>query len=355
MLTHPELTTFLLRLARRQFFDSVQSRSGEHPLCGVVADEFALIVRPEDADQLATLRSRKCFFWAMTQSLSAVDYKVGLRLRQSILLNFNSTIWMRTREIETGEHANMSLGETESISRLREDWSSGILALMPSMFPSSSKVPVCPMGALGRLQPHQAYLMKADGTRTLHPVWFVPWFELAATTHAPSAKPLTAFAVDSIRTGQLMERCGFRPRLSSRVMSSALTLDASLHDRALSQARLFFARKGRMVPDGLDLLPASWLAGLPGIIGSMEKSQSIRVAYTAKRFACSEGVLLIEFAQERPRRSVRLTPWDAIRVKLNLCLYPTRWRELLPRHLKELLVANPGMRDDMLGADQILD
>ena len=105
-LTHPDLAKFFLRLARRLFFDAVQARQGgPHPLTGLLADEFGLILQPEDAEELATLRSRSCFVLSATQGISAMQEKIGPRLCQSVLLNFNTMVFMRSREPQTGELA----------------------------------------------------------------------------------------------------------------------------------------------------------------------------------------------------------------------------------------------------------
>ena len=126
-LTHPDLAKFFMRLARRQFFDSVQARlPGERPLTGLVADEFNLIVQggAEDADQIATLRSKRCFILAATQGFSGLQDKIGARLCRSILLNFNTVVFMRTREQEAGEFATLSLGTRQQgvISKPGAEW-----------------------------------------------------------------------------------------------------------------------------------------------------------------------------------------------------------------------------------------
>jgi hypothetical protein len=165
-LTHPELAKFLLRLARREFFDAVQARNpGPHPLCGLVADELPLIIQPEDADQLATLRSKLCFVLAATQGLAGLDDKIGVRRRQAVLLNFNTIIWMRTREVETGEFAALSLGQQEvrRPAKPETEWEDSVTTTLSEIGRSFGlALPVCPPGALGRLQPHQGYAVCTD-------------------------------------------------------------------------------------------------------------------------------------------------------------------------------------------------
>jgi hypothetical protein len=352
-LTHPDLAKFFMRLARRQFFDAVQARlPGERPLTGLVADEFNLIVQggAEDADQISTLRSKRCFILAATQGLSGLDDKIGARLRRSILLNFNSIVFMRTREQEVGDFATLSLGTREQgiISKPRPEWEDSGLALLARPSPSERQVPVCPPGKLGQLQTHQAYVIKSDGTRTLFPVWFVPWFEKAVRASenpTPGRKAKSVFDAEHIQC--LMQRCGINPVLSHAVLNTALAIDAAIHQRALEQARDFFRVKACMIPEGLESLPASWLAGVPGILWAMRKRHWTRVPYMIRRVAFAEGVLLLEFAQEENRRSSRLTAWDQIRVVANRCVYPSRWRRLLRRHRLQLWVNHPELRSQL--------
>ena len=110
-LAQPDLATLFFGLARKEFFDAVQKRGASpHPLCGLVADEFPLIARPEDAEQLATLRSRRCFVLAVSQGLAAMDECLGPRRRRAVVVNFNTLIFLRTREEEAEEFATRSLG-----------------------------------------------------------------------------------------------------------------------------------------------------------------------------------------------------------------------------------------------------
>lgn len=354
-LTHTDLAKFFMRLARRQFFDSVQARlSAGHQLCGLLADEFPLIVQAEDADQLATLRSKRCFILAATQGLSALDDKIGQRLCRSILLNFNSTVFMRTRELEAGEFASSCMGYRvqPGISKPEEEWEASLLTLNTPSWLSPRQVPVCPTGALGRLQPHQAYVCKPDGTRTLDPIWFAPWFETCTSLSEPvSWRVESQFTSDADQVRRLMRHCGIDPVLSLEVLSAAFTLDAGLHRNALDQAREYFQSKDRIIPQGLSLLPASWLAGLPGIFASLRRQHWTSVPVTIQRVAYSDGVLLLEFAQTERGATIRRTDLDPIRVAVNRCLYPSRWRPLLRRHRRQLSVNHPELRRQLHAAE----
>ena len=354
-LTEPDLARFLMRLARRQFFDAVQSRGpGEHSLCGMVADELPLIIEREDTDQLSTIRSRKCFVLAATQGLASLDERVGLRGRCAILLNFNSLVFMRTREQETGEFATLTLGNREQppAPKPKEAWEDSVVKMLsPRSEPKWQEKHVCPPGALGRLQPHQAYVVKCDGGRSQSPLWFVPWFEMvAASPPMVQTSPNQQFSAEHIE--QLLRRHGIGQVLSKETLQAAFKLDAQIHQHSLRRAKEFFVAAVGSIPEGLESLPASWLAGLPGILRSMRQPPWAQAPCRIQRVGCNEGVLLLLFAQEpAPDDNDRLSYWDQIRMIVNRSVYPCRWRPLLRRHRLEL--ARIGLHRDTSGIDLI--
>jgi energy-coupling factor transporter ATP-binding protein EcfA2 len=339
-LTQPDLARFLLRLARRQFFDAVQSRGpGEHPYCGLVADELPLIIEREDADQLSTIRSRNCFVLAATQGLASLDERVGLRRRCAILLNFNTLVFMRTREQETGEFATLTLGNREPppAPKPKEGWEDSVVkVLSPRSDSKWQDKRVAPPGALGRLQPHQAYVVKCDGSRSPSPLWFVPWFDMESVSPPViQVSPNRQFSAKHVE--QLLRRHGIDQVLSKETLEAAFTLDAPMHPHFLTRAREFFLSAVGSIPDGLEALPASWLAGLPGILCSMRQPPWPQVPCRIQRVDCSDGALLLSFAQEPASDdNDRLTDWDQIRMNVNRSIYPSRWRPLLRRHRLEL-------------------
>jgi hypothetical protein len=345
-LIHPELAKFVLRLARRQLFDAVQARQqGPNKLCGLLADELPLILQPEDADQISTLRSRSCFILAATQGLAPIDDKIGPRLRRSVLLNFNSIVFLRTRELETGEFATMSLGQVEQRieSKPTETWEESMTKLWSQIRSGRQPTWVCPPGALGNLGQHQGYVVGADGSRTERPVWFVPWFDLApATASACEHQGCAARYIES-----LMSRCGFKIVLPSELVRAAVKLDEHRRDRAMDQAIAFFLSKACLIPKGLDLLPACWLAALPGILWATRKPNWTHLPYMLSRVDYEGGVLLLNFAQEQAADDDQLTLWDELRVVVNRNLYPSRWRGLKRRHRMLLLFARPDLRTSL--------
>jgi len=354
-LTDPHFTKFIMRLARRQFFDAVHARcQNERRLkSALIVDEFPLIVQPEDADQLATLRSKGCSVLAATQGLAGLDEKIGQRSRRSILHNFNTILFMRTREQEAGEFATLSLAARprRSTRYLDNQWMDTDVALVARRAFNSQPLPVCPPGALGQLQPHQAYVLKADGSRTLHPVWFVPWFERTNARLVPTQKKRTQrFTVGAEDIERLLQSSRHVAVLSSEVLTAALKLDANLYERALSQAREFFSRKACMIPEGLESLPASWLAGLPGILWARRKPHWTLLPFMIRTVTCSDGILLLDFAQEG-RRVNSFNAWDKIRVAVNCCIYPNRWRPLLRVHRMALWNERPELRPQLRAND----
>jgi len=279
-LAEPDLARFLFRLAKQSFFDAVQQRRTQPDrLCGLIADEFPLVVTPEDVEQLATVRSKRCFVIAATQGLHALIERVGVGPARSLVNHFNTTIYLRTREAETAVQAHLVLGTRQVRVHRRGKDEGGFLGLMvpPSQKPAMTEVPVCPLGALGQLSPHQAYLVYADGRRTEFPVWFIPWFEaVARPVSGPAPKAASKFTAEHVR--QLMQRAGFRPRWSPEVVMSATAICRRRRRKTLLHAVAFFLSKCCLVPEGLETLPNCWLAALPGILWSTRRKHWIHQA-----------------------------------------------------------------------------
>ncbi|MGA2661168.1 MAG: TraM recognition domain-containing protein, partial [Verrucomicrobiota bacterium] len=227
-LTQPELARFLFRLARQSFFDAVQRRIGTgHRFCGLIADEFPLVVCREDAEQLATVRSKGCFVLAATQGLAGIDNQIGERARRAVLQHFNTLVFLRSMEEEAGLFATLVLGTRQVRAGRRPTLGAdGWLATeAPSSVPSMP-VPVCEPGALSRLAAHQAYVLLRDGSRTESPIWFAPWFELdrrpvPAAAAGAAAQPGPPGA-DHLRL--VMAQAGYRVLCSAEVVQAAFDL-----------------------------------------------------------------------------------------------------------------------------------
>ena len=67
----------------------------------------------------------------------------------------------------------------------------------------------------------------------------------------------------------------------------------------------------------------------------------MNLPYMIWRVACVDGVLLLGFAPEMDPRDATVTAWDRIRVRVNRCVYPSRWRPLLRRHRLQLSLKWP--------------
>ena len=345
-LAEPELAKFFFRLAKQSFFETVQQRSGnQHRLSGLVADEFPLVVTREDVEQLATVRSKRCFVMAAAQGLHSLGERIGVGPTRALVNNCNTLVFLRSREAETAVHAHLALGTRKEQPRKKPPEEGGFLGLLPppSSEPAATEVPVCPMGGLGQLDVHQAFVVFANGKRTEFPVWFAPWFELPEFEAAGQETAISA-TFSSAHVQQLMTQVGFRPIFCPHVVTVAAEICRPRRGDALVRAIEFFHSKACQVPDGLNQLPECWLAALPGILWGLRKPDWTHLPFSIDRVAIQEGVLLISFAQEQPNPEQRLTTWDKIRVAVNAGLYPSRWRPLSRRHALALCRAWPDLR-----------
>ena len=107
-LAEPDLASLVFKLVKAQYFQTVQVRGSEpRRLCGFVADEWPLVVTPDDAENLATIRSKRSCFIAAAQGLSSLDEQS--RVRRCLIANFGSLLLFRTREDEVDAMAMDSL------------------------------------------------------------------------------------------------------------------------------------------------------------------------------------------------------------------------------------------------------
>ena len=139
-------------------------------------NEYPLAVGFDDLENLQTLRSRGAFVIAATQGFLALDQMVGSRIRQALVAGFQNILAMQSHEPEVDLLMAMIMGQREIIER-RKSFSSDsdLLELIPSSI-GRQMVPVCPPGALARLQAFQAHVSLANGVHPSQPVWLVPRF-----------------------------------------------------------------------------------------------------------------------------------------------------------------------------------
>lgn len=344
-MAEPELARFMFRLAKQQFFDAVQQRRTSGRLCGLIADEFPLMVNREDLDTIATIRSKRGFILAGTQSVQSIEQRIGTGAARAMIANFNTLIFMRTREAEAAVLAFVAMGtRREKHKRRSKDEPTWLGVTKEPEQSQLVEIPICPVGALGQLAPHQAYIAFADGRRTDTPVWFAPWFEMTQ-----SEQPQEAVTVDSYFTAShvesLMARHG-RPRMwSTELISAAIKLSRRRNRKILlKKVESFFLAHAVMVPKGLESLPTPWLEALPRILWSTRRPEWTKLPYFIDGVFMENGVLLLHFAQEQPNLDQKFTAWDRLRVVVNAGLYPSAFRELKPQHQKLLAVKFPELR-----------
>ena len=347
-MAEPEFARFFFRLATQLFFDAVQQRRQPAPLAGVILDEAPLVLSPEFAPQLATVRSKNCFVLAAAQSVHSVAERVGIAQSRAVLNNFNTTIFMRNREAETAVHALLTLGNRRERPPRRRQEEGGWLGLVspPQPEPTAIEVPVCPVGALGQLSQHQAYIAFADGQRTESPVWFIPWFEQADAASHSEEQPPSKFSAKHVE--RLMQEAGFSLLWPAEVVTCACALRRRRRRLTMRRVSGFFLSQGALVPEGLDKVPDCWLAALPGILRSLREAPGLRLPFLIDRVGVEDGVLLLRFAQEQPG-SAGTDSWDRIRVAVNSGLYPSRWRPLSRWHLAKLRQLHPELRPALAG------
>lgn len=209
-MNHPELAQAAGMMLKCDFFRTVmkrpEQRGSNQRLLGLFADEYPLVVtgkdpRFGDITQLQTMRSRGAFLVAATQGLVNIDIRIGQIARRALTVNFGTWLMLHSNEPELDVFALYTFGERPLAERQHrtppEDW------LAPAEPQEVRLVPVCPLGALGRLEKHQAFVALADGFRTPSPYWLEPLF--CPSTSTPSARPDDPVSLERLRA-ELHER-----------------------------------------------------------------------------------------------------------------------------------------------------
>jgi len=334
------LAELFFTIIKDDFLSAVQQRKHDrYPLCGIIADEMPLLISRSDAEALCTIRSRRCFFLGASQSVAAIEDRVGVRARKSLVANFGSIIFLRSREEETDLLATISLGTRDRLRLVHPPSEEGsLLSINPQ--PVREKLLVCPPGELSRLAPHQGYVSIASAPRCDTPVAFVPWFK-ANRGQQPRG---TVEAPQSLRhLKRLLNAHGFAEQMDEQLFRAAIRscLPDEEHEHLVEFLKDFFQRRAEMVPCGLELLPQPWLKGLPGILSTICTLD--RSPYKIGSLSECEGLLLLQFVEETcgEFNAVRATGWDRIRIAANASLYPTRWRPLTLRHRRKIQLRWP--------------
>ena len=361
----PDLARLLFRLVKDDFYRAVQGRrEGSGPLALLVMDEYPLAASRDDLENLQTLRSKGAGLIACTQGLISLDEALGVRTRQALIAGFQNIIAMRSHEIEIDALMFGMMGEREPEEPSRGghrygdliDWSPGPLRRRP--------VPVCPLGALARLKPFEAFVSLANGIHPPQPVWLEPLF-VAVEPAAPSislAEPTDPLAevVARIRGAvappsatssifELMGRVGGQMLMPYPLWQAAVELcvPGMSQEVLVEQLTSFFRVRSGLCPRGLDSLPACWLRALPRLLEKRAKKHwQGKIPFGLSSVTEQSGALVMEFAQEDecPRWEGEVNSWDVLRVHMNCNLYPSLWRPLTRRHWRQLHATRPELR-----------
>jgi hypothetical protein len=346
-ITNPELAKLIFRIVRQDFYAAVQARRVGNPessrLCGVIADELALSVMPEDIPSLSVIRSKGGFVVAATQSLNGLDRVLGWHEREALMANFNTMFFFAARESSLDEYAMLALGNRELL-RGRSEHEDQNDILMNHQTEPVRREPICAPGTLARLGQHQALAKFADGTCTEWPVWLAPDFfngrpfptgpaddDLQpAITKLLNQKPPKANAdFNAPRFLLHMHRRRHALRTAALVVAAVWPLCIPRVSR--NDLRSNF---GRHIA-GMDAIPSCWLAGLHRWF-----MRNPKLADLVTGVAVKAGVLW-------PELDLASTMWGDAAVtipeSINLFIYPSLWRPLLMRHEILLRVERPDL------------
>lgn len=178
---HATLANLIHRCVRTDLFRSVITRKPGGRLVMCIADEFQLVTTcgeslHDDATMLPVLRSFRAGVIAGAPGLGALDRVLGPLNRRIVLGAFNTVLLLRSTEAALHEWAEEICGTVEETVTIREQ--SGDLRAggiftdhIERRITQRVRRPVCSRGALARLEPGQAYLVRHSGECTPHPLW----------------------------------------------------------------------------------------------------------------------------------------------------------------------------------------
>jgi len=304
--TEPETAGLLCRLIKMEFYRAAQKRRslGDHPLAGLVMDEYHLAVtrgsaRWADATHLATLRGKGVFTIAATQGLGQLDQIIGsAAATDSILINFNNLIFMRSQEMgRLYALAERVLGHRAARINPMRGFDGGtdlMMSFPPWLIPPEL---VCPSGFLARLDTHQAFLLLANGYRTEEPVWLAPLYlpEPETTEAITVDQDLEALRRAEVRlpnetTSAAREFTHYSSSLWKFVVNASPRHAAAFSLMTLGEFRRSVRGLGRN-PDGLETIPAAWRMAIFHLTRIL--SPMIRVV----KLAAHDGRLEVEFGR----------------------------------------------------------
>ena len=167
----PEMASLVGAVTKARFYDSILSRDQcsrlQYRLAGLVLDDWPLCAtggidkRYSDVSALSLLRSRRGFLIAATQSLAALDVRMGWRSRAASIANFANLFLMRSRDLDTDALAASYLGERKLILKDRSihQPTSPHRKATTSIFEREQYVASVPVGSLARLPVGDTYAL----------------------------------------------------------------------------------------------------------------------------------------------------------------------------------------------------
>ena len=272
----PDLASLVFRLAKRDFFYNVHSRVSANlnrdRLVFLIIDDYAsAFPEPAFVDDLATCRSRGAGVVLATQSLSAVDERIGRDMREALLANIGSMFYLANRDRATDLDALLRLGYQ---SGPPQPFDRDVKRIEVMDHPQGAHV--CELGALGRLAPHQAYISLNSGNPQRQPVLLEPLFTEIPPAHSPEPQPDDlALEVSRLRAAaggrrqkspaalkklvcEIMRERG-HPRLLTTAIVEGLW---KLCETKQSQTQLLENLGKHARIENIGALPNCWLAGL---------------------------------------------------------------------------------------------
>jgi hypothetical protein len=355
--SNPHLTSLLFKALKRDYYEAVLARSQVNPerdrLCGLILDELQLSIMPDDLTALALLRSKGGFAVACAPGINSLTEVLGPRQRAALLANFNSIVYFSSREDQTDVHAMLTLGIHDNPAGPAAVKDFGDLQILEGMQSGQVRL-VCPPGSLARLPQHHVYAKLANGTVTKAPVWLAPRFHEFIPSPVPVETDDLAEAVNSLKSQDedaatlhadvpLLLIHMHRRRHALRLTPNVVAAAWQLCKPRVCRNRLLTRITVRIT--GLEDLPSCWLLGLTHWL---RKNRSLAQAIV--RVKVQSGVLWPELdGAWKVWGDGPLTVPEAI----NLFVYPSLWRPLLPRHLAQLTVERPDLRPELQCLPQV--
>jgi hypothetical protein len=85
-------------------------------------------------EQLSTVRSKRCFVLAASQGLHSLAERVGVGPTRALMNHFNTTVFLRTREVETCVQKHIALGTRKERPHPRGQEEGGFWGLPPRYY-----------------------------------------------------------------------------------------------------------------------------------------------------------------------------------------------------------------------------